>query len=113
MVETTTGAEFKRFYADPLAWPEDRYHDDTVIRVNGEVAENGVDVHTMADDAVVLIEHGYVLDADGREVGPLPEHFANWRKTQRTTQLVVECPLEKVEAVRAAVLAAGGVVRQG
>lgn len=110
MTVKTTGAEFKRFYADPAFWPEggDTYHDDALIGVNGVDHDDGFDPGAIPDDAIVTIEGGVVFDAVGGGEPSLETYFRRWKKTQTTASFLVECDLSVVDAIKAAVKAAGG-----
>jgi hypothetical protein len=102
----TTGAEFWRFYHDDIFWPDGSYHDDSLVRVNGEEVEDYTR-DSIPDDAKIEIEAGVVVFEDGDEVS-LESHFKKWRKAQNTASIVVECPKDKLDAVKAAIKASGG-----
>jgi len=110
MAIKTTGAEFWRFYNDEKAWPDGAWHEDTVVKVDGEV----VDDYTrklVPDGAQVVIDGGVIyMDERGDKSAAFESHFRKWRKAQDTVALVVECPAEVVETVKAAIKAAGGKV---
>lgn len=109
MTTKTTGEEFKRYYNDPVAWPEGWWHDDTLITVDGEDwSEN--DLNLMPDTAVVKIESGYVVCGDDGNTMSMDAHFRKWRKAQNSTTLVVTVENDKLEAVKEAIKAAGGKV---
>jgi hypothetical protein len=110
MAIKTTGAEFWRFYNDDKFWPEGAWHEDTVVKVNGEPVEDYTR-ETMPDDALVVIDGGVIfLDADGDKSVNFDGHFRKWRKAQDTVSIVVECPTALADAVKAAIKAAGGKV---
>ena len=73
----TTGAEFKRYYEDPVAWPSGQWHDCDII------------------------------GNDGESIGSLESHFKKWRKNQNTSTLVIECPKEKADEIRALIAKSG------
>ena len=105
-----TGAEFWHFYNDDTFWPEGAWHDDTVVRVNGETVDDYTS-ESMPGNAPVVIEGGVIfLEADGDKNVTFESHFRKWRKAQDTVSFVVECPTAMVDAVRAAIKAAGGKV---
>ena len=114
MATKCTGAEIKRFFEDPDYWPEDgldsTYYDEAEILVNGTPEEDFSHLD-VAPNATVEVLSGYVV---GRVVGPgepdLATYLKRWLKAQKTKTLVVECPAEKLEAVKAAIKAAGGKV---
>jgi hypothetical protein len=112
MTTKATGAELKRFYNDPAYWPGDQgntWHEDEIVLVDGKTVEEYADV---ADDAKVTIDGGVVLSSrwDEEEAPSFETHFKRWRKAQSTAFLSVECPKDKLEAVKAAIRAAGGKV---
>lgn len=110
MAAKTTGAEFKRFYNDPQFWPEGAWHEEDVITFDG-VEPEGIDVDKISDTAKVVIVSGVVfLSQDDREGVALDSYFRRWLKTQATRQLIVEVDVSKMDAVLAAVKAAGGKV---
>lgn len=111
MTTKMTGAEWKRFYADPEAWPDGAWHDDEHITVNGQDAAEtpGIDYTAIPDDAAMTIHGGaYFPDSKSDDTDSLEGHFKKWRKRQTTVSFVVECPKGKEAAVRAAIKAAGG-----
>lgn len=115
MATKTTGAELKRFYQDPAYWPQDggnTWHDDETITVNGDVFEGTADIGSIPDAAAVTVEGGLVFGPQWtRDNEPSFEaYFKRWRKLQKTKSFVVECDESQLEAVMAAVKAAGGKV---
>lgn len=115
MATKTTGAELKRFYQDPTYWPQDdgnTWHDDETITVNGDVKEFGVDIGSIPDAAVVTVEGGIVFGPQWKSDNEpsFEGYFKRWRKLQKTKSFVVECDESKLEAVMAAIKAAGGKV---
>ncbi len=112
MTAKTTGAEFKRFYNDPELWPTDTYCEDEVVTVDGAtVPEYEFDYTTVQDAAIVTVAGGIVQGPqfDGNEPS-FEAYFKRWKKKQTTATLIVECQLDKVDAVKAAIKAAGGKV---
>ncbi len=107
----TTGAEFKRFYNDEAIWVGDMFHEGEVITINGvEQEEYGTDYNELADGDQLIITHGVVYkdSTAEEEIGSFEGLFRKWRRQQTTEVFMVEAPKEKVDAVRAAVKAAGG-----
>lgn len=111
-----TGREFKAFMADPDVWgPQDSnvptYCDDTAVTVNGTDLGTDWIVEEIADDDAVKITAGYMCDRHSPKV---PESFAGaarwWLKRQKVTSFVVECDKDRLDAVTAAIVAAGGKV---
>lgn len=104
----TTGAEYKRFYNDPAAWPDDSWHEDETLIVNGD--EWTLGVVDIPDDAVINLSGGVVFGLPNGTEASLEAYFKRWRKRQTTTTFLVECDMDKVDEVKAAVKAAGGKV---
>lgn len=105
-----TGKEFKAFYDDPAVWGDNKATaPDSVISIDG-VEVDDWDMTTIADEAIVKVLSGYMEDAPAG----VPESFAGaarwWLKRQATATLVIECHKDKLEAVKAAIKAAGGKV---
>lgn len=111
MTVKTNGAEFKQFYADPVYWTDDVWHEDEVLLVDGQ-DPGDIPLKSIPDDAAVSIEGGIVWGDRWKDNEPSFEtYFKRWRRAQRTATLVVECDRAQLEAVKAAVKAAGGRVR--
>lgn len=109
----TTGAEWKAFNNDNVYWGE-FYMEDEAVTVNGDpVDEYTFDADSLADADKVQIDGGWVADqADGSDKEySLDTFFRRWRKQQSTEFLSVEVPKDKADAVRAAIVAAGGKVK--
>lgn len=102
----TTGAEWKRFYNDKQAWPEGAYHDDTVVAVDHLIDPNQ-DLSEVADNVILDVQGGDFYLKDGTHTD-LVDYFSEWLKKQTTSCGVFESPKDKFEAVKAAILAAGG-----
>lgn len=109
MATKTTGAEFKRFYEDPAYWPDGVWHEDVLFTVDGEPAGDSYDMSKVPDGAQVTIEGGIVMGPphDGKEPS-VETLFKRWRKAQTIKTLVVEVDVSKLDAVVAAIKAAGG-----
>lgn len=112
MATKTTGAEFKRFYNDDKYWPEDdgnTWHEDALLSIDGVVQEDGIDIQVLADDAEVKIQGGVVYGPqwEGNEPS-LEAYFKRWKKKQSTVSFLVECDQSRLDAVKAAIKAAGG-----
>lgn len=112
MSTKTTGAEFKRFYNDDAWWPQDdgnTYHDDELVLINGSEWEDGYEY--VPDAAKVTIDGGMVFGPqwDGNEPS-FEVYFKRWKKEHNTEFFNVEAPKDKVEAIKAAIKAAGGKV---
>lgn len=109
MAMKTTGAELKAFYADKQFWPDD----STVWQDDMEEIVNGVDVTGEFDadkalDADQITIDGYVLTRSGAGDCSFDTYFKRWRKIQDTGYFAVSAPKDKMDAIKAAVKAAGG-----
>jgi hypothetical protein len=104
-----SGAEWKRYYDDKVAWPEEAYHDDTVILVDGKLPGDDFDLGEVADTAVLEVQNGFVIFPDGRDED-LQDHFERWRIGQSEVFCVFRAPKNALEAIRTAIVAAGGTV---
>jgi hypothetical protein len=113
MMIKTTGAEWKAFHADNAYWAEFCVEDE-VVTVNGAtVDEYSFDTDSLAPGDKVTVDGGWVADqATGSDKQySLETFFRRWRKQQTTAYLSVEVSKEKVDAVRAAIIASGGKVK--
>lgn len=110
MPTKTTGLEFKRFYNDPDWWPKGRWHEGEVVELNGvPLNEYDYNLGDVADTDRLKISGGFVYDDnDDQEYGSFEGYIRKWLRTQTTAVLSVEAPKEKVEAVKSAIVAAGG-----
>ena len=109
MTTKTTGAEWKRFYADKAYWPEHSYHEDEELVVGGMTWTWEEEMTTIADAAVITVAGGIVYLADGNTEGPSVEsHFRRWRKAQTTVFFSCEAPRDLADAVKSAILLTGG-----
>ena len=116
MTVKATGAEYKAFMADLVFWPDDgknyTWHEDDTTMIDSVVMG---DLHTLSDildTAKITIDGGMVFNntwPDESEPS-LDTYFKRWRKAQNTVFLAVEAPKDKLEAVKAAIKAAGGKV---
>ena len=105
----TTGAEWKRFYADKAYWPEHAYHEDEEIIVDGKPWTWDAELMTVADAAKITVSGGVVYLKEHDREGPSVEaYFKHWRKAQSTVSFSCEAPRDLADAVKAAILAAGG-----
>lgn len=100
-----TGAEWNRFHSDDALWPDGVYYDDVLIRVNGSEVQYYDDLDP---NAVIEVETGYV-DVGDRQI-ELIDYFLSWKKDQTTDFCTFEAPKDLMQAIRAAVLAAGGTI---
>jgi len=106
----TTGAEFKRYYSDPTAWPDGAWHEDAYITVDGKDSdEHDIDLTAVSDVALISIDGGALYDNPAGDIS-METHFKRWRKAQNTEALVIEFDKSQRDAVIAAVKANGGKV---
>ena len=114
MTVKMTGAEYKSFMTED--WHDGYYMDDYAIAINGEVfdaIESGLasaEEVMQATDKVAIVE-GAVFDKDDAYVSTLETYFKTWRKARTTTTIVVECPKDKIDAIRSAIISAGGKIK--
>ena len=109
MTTKTTGYEFKKFYADPKTWPAGVWHDEELVIVDGVIDHAwGSSYSAVPDDAKVVISGGKLFTEDGEDIGSFEAAFKRWRRLRECTIIFVECPNDKLEAIKAAISAAGG-----
>ena len=111
MAKKITGLEFKKFWSDKAFWPDQTYTDDVVFKVNEKVMDENADIANANDMDLITIENGFVLESTmykSCETPSLLSYFRKWQKTQTTSSFLVDCDNSLLEAVKAAVLAAGG-----
>jgi hypothetical protein len=113
MATKTTGAELKAFYSDTTFWPEGAYHEDDEVIIDGVHRSDDQDIMDIPDESRVVVADGIVLDLPGIDNDKSPSfegHFKKWRKQQTTVFFTGECPRDILDAVLAAIVAAGGKV---
>lgn len=104
-----SGAEYKAI--QDLPWPEAWYVDECLERVNdGDWVGDCTDHTTLNDSDVVEIYGGAIVTADGSV--PPRGGYVGWikRELAKLTErrIVITCDASKLDAVIAAVRAAGG-----
>lgn len=113
MATKTTGAEIQAFYDDKDFWPDENakgsvWHEELALKVNGTESDDHEIPSLNANDQVTIIA-GWVSAEGPYEADCLFEtYFKRWRKIQNTAHLAVSVPKDKLEAVKAAIKAAGG-----
>lgn len=108
MTINMTGAEFKRFYADPAVWGDDTFHDDVLILVDGVSATDaGIDLSAVQDMASVEIESGEILEGLPGVPIDMVDAVVWWRARQVSVQCVVAVPKEQMAAFEAALASIG------
>lgn len=109
----TTGAELRAFLNDQAYWGECAVEEE-VITVNGEeIAEGEFSPDKVGDADLITVDGGYVFDQrPGVDKDwALQTFFNKWRKAQTTVFLSVEVDKGNADAVREAIIAAGGKVK--
>ncbi len=108
MAVKTSGAEWKRYYADALAWPDGWWHENEEISIDGIVDEDRNPAE-IRDGAAVVIKGGVIFegsyDAEGMSV---EAHFRKWREAQATTFVIAEVHKDQLEQVASAIKKTGG-----
>lgn len=115
MTVKMSGLEFKSFWNDKNAWPGndgDTYVEDETISVGDIEHVDGVETEDIKDTDIVKINGGYIYSTadtslDGKS---LETHFKQWKKNKSKTTFIVECDRSIEDAVKAAIIAAGGKV---
>jgi hypothetical protein len=108
----TNGTEFKAFYSDKEFWLEGTYHEDTMILVDGkDINVTDQDPEKVDDTAVITLCYGVVFNKQHEEISGFEAYFKKWRKLQSTSTIMVEVHKDKLDAVKAAIKAAGGTVK--
>lgn len=120
MATKTTGAELRAFYNDEAYWSstpnassEDVWHEEVVLKVNGIEQPDDFSINEDLKDVdrVVIVDGSVLSKSDDFKNCSFESFFKAWRKQQTTAHLAVSVPKEKLEAVRAAILAAGGSIK--
>jgi len=110
-----TGAEFSRFLTDTAFWrhgngDQHTWFDEAEFSVNGVEVED-VDLAQISKTDILTLAGGIVMGpVVGASEPSLETYFKRWKKAQSTTVLCVEMPNDKVDAIKAAIKAAGGKV---
>lgn len=121
MATKTCGTELKAFYADRDYWVvspdsngDDAWYEGLVLEVNG--LEQGDDFSIISDlqngDMVTIVTGEVFANRENFPITSFEEFFNAWKELQRTVHLAVTVPKDKQEAVRAAILAAGGSIKK-
>jgi selenophosphate synthetase-related protein len=100
-----TAREWLAFANDDEFWGQQYIDDEYVI-----VADEEIDIDRikgMAANTKITIE-GSVYNSTGNYVRSLDAQIKLWRKKQTTTTFVVEVKKENLEALKSAIVSAGG-----
>lgn len=108
----TNGKELKAFYADISMWPDPPgecvWHADLIFILNGVECNGDTDIHDLADDDEITITSGWVQNEPSMVDCDFVDYLDQWRKKQGNVTFSVSAPLDKIEAVKAAIILAGG-----
>jgi hypothetical protein len=118
MPTKTTGLELQAFYNDDDYWKnapgqaEGFWHEEIMLEVNGkEVPEDfSIANDLQPDDQVVIIDGTVLSSIPNVDAQLFESFFKKWRKVQSIGYLAVEAPKDKLDAIKAAIRAAGGKV---
>jgi hypothetical protein len=97
----TNGAEFKKFYNDPLVWVNECYHDDVAFKINGKTPPFSLDMaEDIKDTDIIEFEGGFIVT--GEEVTQdFGETFLVWQKAQTAVIVAVHIPKDKIADLQA------------
>jgi hypothetical protein len=115
MTVRTNGAELKAFFADKTFWPDDQpggnniWHDELTLIINDEEDLEPV-IDNLHDSDRVKITYGDVYSTAKPHFTSVETYFKRWKKTTTHTSVLVSVPNDNLEAVKAAILGAGGVL---
>jgi hypothetical protein len=113
MTVRTNGSELKAFFADKTFWPDDQpggnniWHDELTLIINDDEDLNPV-VENLLDSDHVKITYGDVYYSNTSLRVSVETYFKRWKKTTTHTSVLVSVPNEHLEAVKAAIIGAGG-----
>ena len=111
MTVKATGAEWQKFYTDAAFWPEGAWHEDEEITIDGDPWPEDQDLAHPPAVGKMTVSGGIVrLSEDALDGQSLEAYFRRWKKLQDTVFLGIEVHKDRAEAVRIAVVAAGGKV---
>lgn len=111
-----SGAEFKRFYSDRAIWGDegsDTYVDDDAYIIDGlprSAEDEDFNPEDIADAAVVEVTTGYLAHAPKGIPDDYVAAIRKWLRQQKARSILVEIDASKLDALKAAIKAAGGKV---
>lgn len=107
MATKTTGSEWNLYYNDKEYWGENASHEDVELDVDGKIWESSID--NFQEQSIIVIKGGSVfLDEEYNTYMSLELHFKKWRKTKKTTTIIIEVKNEDLEKWKALVKNNGG-----
>ncbi|MDD2127038.1 hypothetical protein NP544_26205 [Pseudomonas monteilii] len=115
MPTKTIGSELKAFYNDDGFWKpngeDDVWHEELELEVNGQVMDDSFSIgEDLKPEDQVRIMGGWVQSNDGSVDVSFETYFKRWKKKQDTAFLSVQAPKDKLDAIKEAIIAAGGKV---
>lgn len=115
MPTKTSGSELKAFYNDDGFWnpngEDDVWHEELELEVNGQVMDDSFSIdEDLKPEDQVRIMAGWVQSNDGSVDVSFETYFKRWKKKQDTVFLSVQAPKDKLDAIKEAIIAAGGKV---
>ncbi len=117
MPVSLSGRDFKAFYNDQEVWSGDGAYLDEMQLFVDEVLYNGQhaggdyvdgDVEKIPDEAKVRLDYGSFFKTGDSDPADLVSVVRRWLKKRDSVTLIVSAPQAKLEAIRAAIKAAGG-----
>ena len=87
----TNGAEFKKFYSDPL-WEDGCYHDDVLFKINGVESDIPEEIK---DTDLIEFEGGFFMTGDDVSLD-FEKIFLKWQKAQTDVIVAVQVPKDKL-----------------
>lgn len=107
-----SGATFKVFYSDPSVWGESGFHEDEIILINGSprVEDDQVAYQDVSDTDEIEIKHGYIYESPLQRNGDpieLSRAASKWLKSRTEVKLLVSCPADKENELRALLASCG------
>lgn len=109
MTIKTTGAEWKKYYSDPLAWPDGAYHDYEELFADGVFSDGQFDLSEVSDNSRIEFSKGVFYRDENSEGVSLEAHFRKWLRAQtRCILVVVEIDIAKLDEFVIAAKVLGG-----
>lgn len=99
-----SGAEWNAFYQDKTFWKDSFYHEDEVMKLDGEVVEEGErGLEHLPPEMKVEILSGIVRlgDRSDADIIDLETYFRQWKKAQDYSVLMVQVPKARETELRA------------
>jgi hypothetical protein len=113
MTVKTSGKDFKGWYGDIEEWPQDAYHEDEIIKINGRNLGDDDELQSIDDNAIISLSGGCIYFADGRDVsmeGALRRWLRKKSHEESFDRILVEIPKGKRTAFVFHVECVGGKV---